>query len=262
MTDGNPTELAPTLKDIGLHAPKETERLFGMNYELSRINPGDVIPIGQNILSDQLVGSIEADLEHFNPLIQEMHDQAGKENLAEWEKWLKANNVTVDESLFAKLYAFTRILEQKYPITPDAESFRDSIYAKAKGGKVKLSEVFANGKAACAEIAILAQYYLQREGISSSFFNGEVLWEKDHEFADPHSFILIRNGHKQYIFDPANPLKTNHGKFPSIYTTEANFDQEVRKNHQRYLTSKNVISKKDAYYGVGNATNVLPDNII
>lgn len=260
MADGSPAELTPTLKDIALHAPKETERLFGMNYELKRINPGDVIPIGRSI-SDELTG-VTADLEYFNPLVQQMHEQAGKYNPAELKKYLESTNIAIDENLFTKLYAFTQILEKKYPITPEAESLHSSVYTKEKWGKVKLSEVFDSGKAACSEIAILAQYHLQQEGIPSSFFNGEVLWNKNHEFADPHSFILIRNGDKQYIFDPANPIRTTQGKFPSIYTTQANFDQEVRKNQQRYVTSKNVVTKKEAYYGVGNATNVLPENIV
>lgn len=257
--DGDAKEV-PTGEIV--QTPK-VEKLFGKSCEIPKIGNNDAIPIGGNIFNNELTTSVVADFDRFEGLFGEMQKRAAGYNIEGLRRWLQTSGIDVNEKLFASLFAFTQAMEAQYPRKPSEQATpREEAYARASNGKVKLSEVFENSNAACAEIAAIAQYYLQRQGVQSSFFNGEVLWEKDHEFAEPHSFILIRDGKRRYIFDPANPTDTTQGKFPSIYIPKANFDEEVRKNEKKYVTATNLISKRDAYYGVGNGTDVSERNIV
>ena len=82
------------------------------------------------------------------------------------------------------------------------------------------------------------------------------------EFSEEHSFVVIKQGDKTLIFDPSNPVTTKEGKFPSIYVVEADFDTEVRKGVKRFVTAKNILSGKEAYFGVNDGTNIDEENII
>jgi hypothetical protein len=125
-----------------------------------------------------------------------------------------------------------------------------------------LSDVFNNEAAECAEISALAQKYLQQENISSSYFSGFVLWDKNHEFSEAHTFIIVRENQKFYIYDPTNPINTNLGKFPSIYTVDVNFDKEMAEGKKKFVTSNNILSKKEVYYGVDDHSNIIPEKHI
>jgi outer membrane lipoprotein-sorting protein len=125
-----------------------------------------------------------------------------------------------------------------------------------------LSDIFESNTAECAEIAALAQAYLQQESITSTYFSGDVLWNKDTEFSEEHSFLIVRDGEKVYIYDPTNPTNTTQGKFPSIYTTQANFEEETRKDEKRFITTQNLISRREAYYGVNNGSNIIAEEHI
>ena len=125
-----------------------------------------------------------------------------------------------------------------------------------------LSEIFNKESAACAEIAALAQAYLQRVGISSSYFSGDVLWNIEWEFSEEHSFIIVRAGEKAYIYDPSNPLNSKEGKYPSLHRTEVNFDKEVRKGKKQFITAKNILNGNKAWYGVNDRSNISPEKDI
>ena len=112
------------------------------------------------------------------------------------------------------------------------------------------------GIAECAEISALAQGFLQQAGVNSTYFSGDVLWESDDEFSGEHSFIVIEHDGEQYIFDPANPVDTTAGNFPSVYIVDKDFLQEMRKGDKKFIKAENLLSKKDAYFGVNNGTNV------
>lgn len=163
--------------------------------------------------------------------------------------------------MFANLFAFTKKFEQRFPINRQANQSRWRLY-REKGKEIKLSEVFAAKATECAEIAALAQGYAQSEGIPATYFSGEVLWDKGHEFSEPHSFIVIRQAGKTYIWDPANPLQTDQGVFPSVYLAEADFDSQVSRSQKRFVSTKNILSKRVAYFGVSNGTNILPERDI
>ncbi len=239
------------------------EKLFGKSFEAPRLDNNSLIPVGGgSIFTNEMDISVVGDFENLQEVLQEMHDNTGIYNLPELKKWLDSQGIGLDEKLFAYLFSFTKILEKRYPSSLEVQPARQQAYSKAKNGEVKLSELFANNTVACAEIAALAQYYLQQEGVESRYFSGAVLWDKQLEFAEEHSFIVIPQGEHQLLFDPMNPTNTTQGLFPSIYTTSANFDQEVRRRQKRFVPATNVLSKKQAYYGVNNGTKVSEMNVV
>lgn len=266
MNDTNPpaAELGITAKDMDVQtAPEGIEKLFGQSFEVKKLENGKPIPVGgRNIFTNNLDKRVTGDFDHFSPLFQEMYNTIETYNSDNLKKWLEAQKLPIDPKLIATLTAFTKKLGDRYPITPENAAVREKTYSETGEGKeIKLSEVFENQSAECAEIAALAQYFLQSEGIDSSFFSGEVLWKKDYEFGEKHSFIVIRDKDKQYLFDPANPTKAQDGMYPSLYTVKADFNAEVRKGQKRFITGANILTKQEAYFGVGNGTNVSPANI-
>lgn len=263
----DPEEMGLTSKDIESDKdpslPKEMNEekikpLFGHCFEISKFEEGDNIPVGgESIFSSEADIRVIGDFKTFDQFFTEAHELASKYDLPKLHEWLNSQGIEIDENMFATLVAFTKKFEEKYPDNPERAEIRQKLYSERREGKeIKLSDIFSSNSAECAEIASLAQGYLQQEGISSTYFSGDVLWNRDEEFSEEHSFVVIRQGEKVYIYDPTNPTNTTSGKFPSIYTTEANFDEEIAKGQKRFVTAKNVLSKKEAFYGVNNGTNV------
>jgi len=251
----NPEEQAPT-PEAEAEKVEKIKQLFGHCFEISKFDEGDRIPVGgESIFSTEANIKVTGDFENLKQFLGEAHELAGKYDLPKLKEWLGSQGIEIDEKLFATLFAFTKKFEEKYPDNPERAEARRKLYGE-KGKEVKLSDIFNANTAECAEIAALAQAYLQQEGVQSTYFSGDVLWNKDEEFSEEHSFVIIRQGDKVYIYDPTNPTGTTSGKFPSIYTTEANFDEEMAKGQKRFVTAKNLLSKKEAFYGTNDGTNV------
>jgi len=74
------------------------------------------------------------------------------------------------------------------------------------------------------------------EGASFTHFIGEMLISEDEEFPERRTFIVIQYQGKTYIYDPTNPRNTtNIGKFPSIYVSDADFYEEIRKGRRKNI---------------------------
>ena len=212
---------------------EKIKKLFGHGFEISNFEEGDQIPVGgENFFSTETNIKITGDFENFQQFLAEIHELAGKYDLSKLKEWLQSQDFKIDEKLFATLFAFTKKFEEKYPDNPERAAARRKLY-NAKGGEIRLSDVFDGNIAECAEIAALAQKYLQQEGVPSAYFSGDVLWNRDTEFSEEHSFVVIRQGDEIYIYDPANPVSATDGKFPSIYTTEPDFDDEMAKGQKK-----------------------------
>lgn len=257
----NPGEQAPTPEAKAVNGEK-IKKLFGHCFEISRFDEGDCIPVGgESIFSGEANIKVTADFENFKQFLTETHELAGKYDLPKLKEWLNSQGIKIDEKLFATLFAFTKKFEDKYPDTPGRTEARRKLYC-GKGKEIKLSDIFNANTAECAEIAALAQGYLQKEGVSSTYISGDVIRNRDAEFSEEHSFVVIRQGDNVYLYDPANPTNTTSGKLPSIYTTEANFDEEMAKGQKKFVTTKNLLSKKEAFYGTNDGTNVQAEKDI
>jgi len=238
------------------------KHLFGHCFEISEIEDGDSIPVGgESIFSTEANIKVIGDFGNFEQFFTETHELAEQYNLPKLKEWLGLEEVEVDEKLFATLFAFTKKFEEKYPDNPERAGARRRLYSE-KGKETKLSDILNANAAECAEIAALAQGYLQQEGIPSTYFSGDMLWDRDEEFSEAHSFIVIRQGDEVYIYDPANPTNTTQGRFPSIYTTEVGFDEEMTKGQKRFVTSTNVLGKKEIFYGVNDGTDIYAEKHI
>lgn len=246
------------------HKQKENiEQLFGHCFEMAEIKNDEPVPVGgTSIFSSEANIKIICDLESFEDFFEKLHDIFIKLDLPKLREWLDQQGFTIDEKLFAELFCFTKNSEKQFSgENLERSESRRKLY-KEKGEEIKLSQVFDANSAECGEIAALAQGYLQKEGISSTYFSGEVLWSNDQEYPEAHSFIVVRQNGKVYLYDPSNPTSTTSGNFPSIYTTDANFDEEVRKGQRRFVTATNMLNKKKAFYGVSDGTNVIPERQI
>lgn len=247
--------------------PEKEERikkLLGHCFEITKIEDGDKIPVGgESIFSTEMKYKVVADLESFKDFYNETHEAFTKFDLVKLKGLLEQQNITVDEELFGKLLAFTRKYEKDFGDASESITERMNLY---KNGEVALSEVFKNKAVQCAEIAALAQGYLQTEAVSSSYIGADVLWDKDSEdlYSEAHSYIVIHHGGSTYIYDPTNPTKSNVGTFPSIYTTEKNFDEEIGKGQRKFVTSKNVMNEQEVFYGVNTnpSLNVNEEDIV
>lgn len=243
----------------------EIKQHFGKSLEIQNIKNLDLIPVGgSSMFSNKLDMEVVADFDNFEDFLKEAHKLVTDCDLVNLRQKLDSKDMDIDEKLFSVIYAFSQKLGEKYFNNPefynsDKELTRKKIY-KEKNKKTKLSNIFNANSEECVEIAILAQGFLQSEGISSSYFEGEVLWKKEHEFAEPHSFIVVREKGKQYIYDPSNPMINK--RFPSIYSTEKDFDKEIAKGQKIFVTAKNIRDKSEAFYGTGDMTAVYPEKHI
>jgi len=239
----------------------EIEKLFGHCFEIRRIENGQLIPVGgDNLFSQEANINVGGDFENMKSWFDKMEDTKSKitenKDLMVW-----AEKQGLDSNIFASIGSFTKVFEKMYSPSEDTSSSRQKLYQEKKTN-IKLSDILGKGYGECAEIAAIAQYWLQQQGIDSSYFSGDVLWEKDNEFSENHSFIIIKQGDKSLIFDPTNPTKTTSGNFPSIYNFDVDFNKEVRKNKKIFIAAKNILSNKKTYFGVNNGTNVDKINIL
>lgn len=255
--DGQPKDIPLPRQDVIPY-----EKFFGQCFEARKLGNNQVIPVGgSSQFSDEVDIGFVGDFDHFKDLFEEMHQAIPLYNTEQLRNWIETQQIDIDPNLIATLEAFTRKLQDKHPPKPENASKRNELYAKF-ANPPKMSEVFETQAQECGEIAALAQGYLEREGLESSYFSGDVLWNRDHEFSEKHSFIVLNDRGKQIIFDPTNPTNTSGGYLPSIYTMNADFTSEVSKGQKRFVTATNILTKRNAYFGVNNGTNVSERNIV
>lgn len=232
-------------------------RTFDHCFYLTRISNGDIVPVGgDSIFSENLNIGVTVNVEAFQGFFARVKDFIEKLDLSIGEKWLKENNIEIDVKLWAHLFSFTKIYEKYYS---DASSKREKRRDLYKKQPISLSDIFVAQSVECAEISTLAKMYFQEVGVDSSYFSGDVIWDKEHEFSEAHSFILLKSGDKFVIFDPTNPVNTTSGFMPSVYLTSVDFLQEMKKGIKKFISLSNLISKKTAYFGQNNGTNVWPE---
>jgi len=255
-----------------LKKPEKIEKLFGHCFEIKKFENNDLIPVGgEHIFSSEADIKIIGDFDSMDKFFQEIHKFSSSVDRKRVKDYLEKQNLDIDEELFIPLYTITKALEKKLPPPQteeerqERERKREELYKKYKNKEIKLSRIVNEKIAECAEISALAQYALQKENISSSYFSGDLLRSKEQEFSEKHTFIVIRHKGRIYIYDPANPINTTGGLFPNINIVEVNFDEEMRKGQKRFVTAKNILKErgvKDVYYGVNNMTQISAENIL
>jgi len=237
--------------------------LFGYSYVAHNISDNDNLPVGGTLFVSKEF-SVQCDFERLNGLFEMIDDYSHRLDgkLLDVHEWLKTAGTDIDPGLFKELFTFNKVVYEQFKPDPTHNSIRESEYRKSPN--IRVSDAFKKGFAACAEIAAMAQYYLQRKGVDSRYFSGALLRSDLQEFAEPHSFTVIKHNGKTYIFDPANPLNstTDNTILPNIFQTSPEFDAEVNKGIKRFVTCTNILSKKILFYGVDDHLNVSKENIV
>jgi len=248
--NNNNTDPEPTpIKVVGI-----TER-YSHCFEIYQIKDGPIPVGGNNFLSDRLTTYVNADFESFRAFYNSVKEAKNKIDLPKLKSWLLLAKIDIEEELFAELFAFTTQYNTTYPNNPDRERSRLDLYRNKK--ELKLSDVFEANSAECAEVAALAQKYLQENNISSSYFSGDVLWTTDDQFTEKHSFIVIRIGVRIFIYDPANPIMSTQGIMPGLYYTDNSFDLHMASNRKKLVRAKSVYDPNIVVcFGMNNGTNI------
>lgn len=243
------------------------EKLFEGNCRISEIEDGDVLPVGGSF-PGKFDLHLQADLAVFDNFFAKVSENAARiganPNL---QAWLNQCGSDFPADKFAHMYAFTAVLDKMYPEVSQNFASRSEMYQPEKN--VILSEVVNNKACACAELAVLAQVYMQKQGFESRYCGGELLRSADDEFGEAHSFISFSLNGKNYIFDPANPLPDKSGvQFPRI--SEQNITTEQKKQFEARVTAKeddrrqcafaetkDILTSQKWYYGFGDKADIF-----
>lgn len=235
--------------------------LFGQCLEIKKIEEGKIIPAGgTSIFSNEIDLGFVGDFGFSDPLFEEASANVFGLQTEKLRRWLDENKLDIDPKLVATLESFQRSYQSRYK-TGENHSDRERFYTTSEGPP-SASQIFATNVQECAEIAALAQLFLQKEGVDSSYIGGDVLWNSEAEFSDKHSFILIRSNRGQLIYDPTNPTQTKAGFLPSIYLLNSDFDGEIKKGQKRFVKARNILTKTEVLFGVNDGTNVSEDDMV
>ena len=250
------------------------ECYFGGCYGIEKIEPNKCIPVGGNLFTEKMGKYLYIDYDNLKNLFNiDKLCETTSEYLPKkesWGKWLKEEGIDVDPEIYMIAFLFTKAYDKKFGYKRDINEVRNKREELFKNNDiVPISEILEKGIAECAEIAALAQLYFQKVkeeiGIEfeSTYISGEVLWDKDREFGEPHSFIHIKYNGREYIFDPANPIESERdGTYhPRIQTVE-DFKKKISQDKKIFVKTVSIYNNNEIYYGVGNRTNVTEDNLV
>lgn len=246
------------------------EKLNETNCRIGDIQNNDKIPIGGSFYG-RLDLAVTADIDSFETFFVTVEKNAlSFENNDAMKKWIARIVPDFDVKAFAHMYAFDNVLRKMYPNLSSDLSARQQFYDKE--GNKTLSQSVKAGVCKCAEIAVLAQAYLQRQGFRTKYFGGELLRSFDDGIGQAHSFISFQTEHNDYFYDPANPMFNRGVYLPRISVVEATlaqkkqFENKIHSNGNgrncAFLEAKNILTKAGWYYGCGDKADIFPSFII
>lgn len=226
----------------------------------SGLSVGDSIKVGEkaNLTIDKIPEELQKAFEKVREIVSR---QANNPDNA---KLLKQHQVPMSQLLFTHLFVFAKVIAETFPNLGCNDTSRQSFYAK--NPTAKLSELFDKHLFQCAEYAIIAQLYLQSAGVDSEYVGGEYIGNKNWEFGDQHSFVIIHENDIDYVFDPAN---NNAGAKPNISIVEMTPEQKVKiqakllagKRKAAFFETRDIITNRKTFYGYGDGANVLEDMV-
>lgn len=226
----------------------------------SGIGIGDTIKVGEtaNLTIDKIPEELQKAFEKMREIVNR---QANNPDNA---KLLKQQHITMSQLLFTHLFVFAKVIAETFPNLGCMDNSRQSFYAK--NPIAKLSELFDKHLFQCAEFAAIAQLYLQSVGVDSEYVGGEYLGNKNWEFGEQHSFVIIHENDIDYVFDPAN---NNAGAKPNISIVEMTPEQMVKiqakllagKRKAAFFETRDIMTNRKTFYGYGDGANVLEDMV-
>ncbi len=246
------------------------EKLNETNCRICDIKENDKVPIGGSFPS-KLDLLVTVDTDKFKDLFECAEKtvitlQKNEKNI-EWFKEIASN---FDSKIFMQMYVFDHVLRKMYPDLSKNVQQRQNFY-DIRGSRT-LSQAFQKGVCQCAEIALLAQLFLQRQGIASKYFGGELVHSLKDEKGEPHSFITFVVGTKDYVYDPSNPMLSSGRYFPRISSVEMTdthkkqFEKQIHiqteGRNSIYFETKNILTGSKWYYGCGDGGDFFPSLVL
>lgn len=192
------------------------------------------------------------DYENFSELFEKIGRKASAlEKNTAIKEWYSKMKIDFDFPLFCHMISFNTVIREQYPDIIDRKICTGNRLQEAK----KLSEAVLKKKCRCAEFAILAQAYFQKQNIPTRFVCGELMRNDNDGFGEPHSFIAFLHNGKEYIFDPVNPYVYNDGKSILPHISEITGKKDLC-----YLQTESLFIKGENWrYSCGEHGDFLHD---
>lgn len=224
------------------------EIIDGVNCRVDNIQDGDMVPIGGSAFGDKFSIFVQVDSNKFNDFFQRVvKNAAACEEKDAFKKWADTAAPGFDIGLLAHMYAFNNVFKKVYPNAFQNAKESVSFYDKPQ----TLSAAVDAGVCTCKEIAILAQLYFQKHtNISTKYIGGELVRSKNQLSGERHSFISVswkekdekgNTKEKEYIYDPANPVKTGERVLPFVSSVDVTPEQRQKFETRIHLPSEDAI---------------------
>lgn len=241
-----------------------------MGIWADRLETGQYLPIGgsmKSIFSGNLDFKVFLDFDFFYEELKrflnpEIILRAFERDRSSVSDYLNSCGTKIDPYLF---YVAYQVQQKVFDLLEvNLENVKEILNARAslpfKYRAINLSELI--GFSACAEISALGQYILQhslREGYHSSYFGGLATRSSSPLDFEEHSFVVLRDPEKTFIFDIARPtssiLRDNSKRdyLPAILATDVPFVYELFSKYRNLLVgAKNVLSCERLFFGALN----------
>ncbi len=235
------------------------------------IKDGDAIPAGGSVLTGNMSELYTVvDESFFASLFSKIDDSLKTIDVDKLERVLRERQAITEEhnisvKTFLTLMMLTTKLHTLYPVNHEAQSDRLNQY-QFDTKTHTLSSFFTKNMAACVEYATVAQLYLQKKGISSTWMSGSLLRKKESEFAEAHTFIIVHLDDGDYIFDAARPLKGKNSYNPRILKLAQPLEKTIQERlaqgkNKTLVAAHDILLDTDAYYGIAHS-NIIPERDI
>lgn len=142
------------------------------------------------------------------------------------QKFLDSKNIKFDTEAFIYLFCFQNYIREVFPnYTKNADADIRHVFAKkyksSETNPMLLSIAFKEKIVSCAEMALVAQMYLQHCGITSFLYGGSAFFHNkipnnSSLRGDAHAFLNIKVKDKSYFYDPVNPIIIDKYEMPAI----------------------------------------------
>jgi hypothetical protein len=247
------------------------ENLFSHCRICSEIQNNDKLGAGAEfVFSENPDYFIVADYQNmkntfFGKLCQYEDKLESNEQVNTWlRKTLNHIQAEIDFDLYKTLFTIQQIMDT-LPLNANYEKERSTLLENAGLNGVLLSELCEKGYAVCAEKSLLSQKYLQNKGIESFLLQGEMdaNFNGENIIPEAHTFIFVKSDDNYYIYDPANPKKINEtNSYPTIFELNLNengfndFIERAKKDIY-FIKGKDLLTKQEWFYGVGDNTSVF-----
>jgi len=242
-------------------------KLFNHCFYINHVQQNDAVPVGGGT-----VGSVDAPWRvcvdygtAFTKISAAADEYTKHYRNPAWINWLSERAPDVDPDLMVNVQSFVAAIQGVRTGQGQCPQDRNAMYLKAPHNTVSLTEVYSSANAMCVEMALLGKMYLDTKRVCSSFYSGETLVgsaAQDAHDSVPHSFLVLKSGGQEYVFDAALPNMSAGGDMLALLNPCRSLLQgdDLRRD-LLFVECEDVLTKQKRYYGVGDCGGV-PDSYV